>query len=185
MLTKLTKDSNMFSKIELSDIKQFVMLTGRNGVGKTSLLRDFYFTVKDVNGEDSVLWLDVQDPITVPIHSKTEIFEHWTSKIELELTKRSLKAVIIEHPEFGLDIYNIKRMWVSLLTLCKDRGVQLFTSTQSLGCIQDFSRVAYENDLEVQLMNLRKYPDSIGIEVDVYDTKKLRNLVSAGAELRQ
>lgn len=119
----------------IDDLKMINIFTGANGIGKTRILKDIYYTC-----ENSVFMTGYQS-------AKTFI-----DNINYE---RSGLILIIDEIENGLHYSAMNTFWTNMLDKCRNFNIQLFFSTHSYEIISSLVQNISPNNKNDQIKLIR------------------------------
>ncbi|PXY41726.1 hypothetical protein DMB65_07215 [Flavobacterium cheongpyeongense] len=70
------------------------------------------------------------------------------------------KRILIDEIEIGIHYSKMKDFWVNIMKVCKELDVQLFATTHSSECIEDYVKAAKEvNEKDIRLIKLKENKD--------------------------
>lgn len=94
------------------------------------------------------------------------------------------KRILIDEIEIGIHYSKMKDFWVNLMKVCKELDVQLFATTHSSECIEDYVKAAKNvNEKDIRLIKLKENKDK-SIKAICYPFDAVEYFVESNTEER-
>jgi len=103
--------------------------------------------------------------------------------IILILSNESSK-LIIDEIDTGIHFSKLKKVWKTVIKLCKETNVQLFATTHSLECIETFVQALQESNIEEARVIKLKELNSKEVKAITYPFAEFEYLVKSESEIR-
>jgi AAA15 family ATPase/GTPase len=172
---------NCFKNFQLTNLKQLNIITGENGVGKSTLLNYIDDCIIKKNLEDK--WSNFKQ------HPIKYIKNNFQNCFELLFSFHNCKNTVLTIDEIENGIYyeNMQIFWETLLSTSKEFNVQLFITTHSYEMLE-YLQKAIENQTywQEQLRSFRlwKHPTSSDINSYNHDYDYFSEIVKSKCEIR-
>lgn len=156
--------------LTIPNLGQFNLITGRNGVGKTRVLKEL-----EGNGTFS----NLRDTWTLGKHCQSG-----NSHEQLVFGAHNYGATVLllDQVDFNLHYTSMKPMWEKLLGDAHNHDIQVFATTHSMECVRYFSELCTEYGYDGRLINIRD-KKAKGKVALVSNTVELAELIKNGVEL--
>ena len=94
------------------------------------------------------------------------------------------KRILIDEIEIGIHHTKMKDFWVNIMKVCKELDVQLFATTHSSECIEDYVKAAKEvGDEDIRLIRLQENKDK-SIKAICYPFNEFEDIAESKTENR-
>jgi AAA15 family ATPase/GTPase len=94
------------------------------------------------------------------------------------------KRILIDEIEIGIHYSKMKDFWVNIMKVCKELDVQLFATTHSSECIEDYVKAAKDVDeKDIRLIRLQENKDK-SIKAICYKEEYIEYMVESNTEER-
>jgi len=169
--------------IKIKGFKQFNLILGKNGSGKTSLLKE----ILSQNEEESSAFVPkiARQEFVDFLEKSTleEKIEHITSHFSLSLAEKSILLIDEVGKNFHYEV--IYKLWEYLFLLGERRNIQIFAVTHSKDCLLAFVKESEKLGVSDKIASFRLQRNKLdSLEAVDNDYSVLVDLLEGGMELR-
>lgn len=186
MLTSLTiTDRSPFTKLHIEELAAFNLIVGKNGVGKSALLRALRYP--RLCGNEEYSWHPI--PVVQCLRTYASMGQRMNDvndSLNAAHERRSseIALALFDNIDAGLHHTRHRTFWDNVVDNAVALGVQVFATAHSWECLEGFAEMIASHDVNGQVIRLERDKEDVQTRAIILDRTDLPIVIRDRIEIR-